>query len=174
MQPPVRHFLRPRLTAIAPSTAEVVRRAGGWLFDQVMAGWDVTVVTADQGESRALQILGVRGRDLETVFAGPVAGPCLQAVAVHADLYDSDVRVRKMVLMAGEGNGAEIRLWGDSDMLPEDFDCGADCVSHQLSLAARAFKAQALAAADIKGEPTADTEVFRRGEIRRRGLVSAL
>jgi hypothetical protein len=58
-----------------------------------------------------------------------------------------------------------------------DLDCGADCVSHQLSLAARAFKAQALAAADVPAETAqaiaaADTEVFRRGEFRRAGLVS--
>jgi hypothetical protein len=88
------------MTALAPSTAEVVRRAGGWLFDQVMAGWDVTVVTADDGDQRALRILGVRARDLEAVLMAPVAGPCLQAIAVHAELYDADERVRRMVRAA--------------------------------------------------------------------------
>ena len=150
--------------------AEVVRSAGGWLFDQVLAGWDVTVVTADHDDQRALQILGVRGRDLETVLAAPVAGPCLQAVALPADLYDADERVRRMVRSATESGRAEVRLWGEA--WPADFDCGADSVSHQLSLAARAFKTQALAAADVHAE-AADTEVFRRGEIRRVGLVSA-
>jgi len=149
----------------------VVRRAGGWLFDQVMAGWDVTVVTAELGDPRALRILGVRARDLDSVLAVPVAGPCLQAIALHTDLYDSDERVRRMVRTAAEGRSAEIRLWGE--MMPEDFDCGAHSVSHQLSLAARAFKAQALAAADIADEQQADTEVFRRGEIRRPRLVAA-
>ena len=42
-----------------------------------------------------------------------------------------------------------------------------------LSLAARAFKAQALAAADLPGAPTAETEVFRRGALRRPQLAAA-
>jgi hypothetical protein len=35
-EPPVRHSLRPRLTAIAPSAGEAVQQVGGWLFDQVI------------------------------------------------------------------------------------------------------------------------------------------
>jgi hypothetical protein len=160
------------MTTIAPSAAEAVRSAGGWLFDQVMAGWDVTVVTADQGDPRPLQILGARARDLDTVFAMPVLGPCLQAVAVRTELYDADERVRRLVLTAAEAGGADIRFWGDGDVWPADFDGGADPVAHRLSLAARAFKAQAMAAASLPAEPAAVTEVFRRGEIRRPGLVS--
>jgi hypothetical protein len=38
-------------------------------------------------------------------------------------------------------------------------------------LAAHAFKAQALVAADVRGAPTADTEVFRRGKLRRPRIV---
>ena len=171
-QPPVRHSLRPRLTAIAPSTAEAVQSAGGWLFDQVMAGWDVTVVTADQADPRPLHILGVRARDLDSLFATTaVLGPCLQAVAVRSELYDADERVRRLVLTAAESGTTDIRLWGD--LWPSDFDGAADPVSHRLSLAARAFKAQALAVADLAEKSSADTEVFRRGEIRRPGLVSA-
>ena len=49
----------------------------------------------------------------------------------------------------------------------------ADERVRRLSLAARAFKAQAMAAANLSGEPTADTEVFRRGELRRSRLVPA-
>jgi len=37
VEPLAQHSLRPRLAAIAPSAAEVVRFAGGWLFDQVPA-----------------------------------------------------------------------------------------------------------------------------------------
>ena len=167
----MRHSLRPRLTAIAPSTAEAVRSAGGWLFDQVLAGWDVTVVAVDMGDPRPLEILGVRARELDVIYEVPILGPCLQSVAVRADLYHADERVRRFVLAAAEAGGTEVRLWGD--VWPEDFDGGADSVSHRLSLAARAFKAQAMAAADLCGEPTADTEVFRRGELRRPRLVPA-
>ena len=167
----MRHSLRPRLTAIAPSTAEAVRCAGGWLFDQVMAGWDVTVVAVNMGDPRPLEILGVRARELDVIYEVPILGPCLQSVAVRADLYHADERVRRFVLAAAEAGGTEVRLWGD--VWPEDFDGGADSVSHRLSLAARAFKAQAMAAADLSGEPTADTEVFRRGELVRPKLVPA-
>ena len=90
---------------------------------------------------------------------------------MRTDLYDADERVRRLVLTAAESGGADIRLWGDP--WPADFDGGADPVSHRLSLAARAFKAQAMAAAALPAEPTTETEVFRRGEIRRPGLVSA-
>ena len=152
------------MTAIAPSAAEAVRYAGGWLFDQVMAGWDVTVITAESGDRRPLDILGVRARSFDSVFAAPVLGPCLQAIALRTDLYH-DERVRRLVLAAAEAGRAEIRLWGE--VWPADFDGSGDPVSHRLSLAARAFKAQALAAADLSGAPTAETEVFRRGELRR-------
>ena len=69
------------------------------------------------------------------------------------------------MLTAAEVGGTEIRLWGD--LWPADFADESDSVSHRLSLAARAFKAQALAAAAVAPEPPMDTEVFRRGEIRR-------
>ena len=160
------------MTTNASSTAEAVRSAGGWLFDQVMAGWDVTVVTADRDDPRPLHILGVRARDLDAVFAAPVLGPCLQAIAVRTELYDADERVRRFVLTAAEAGAAAVRPWGD--MWPADFDGSADSVSHRLSLAARAFKAQAMAAASLRAEPPAETEVFRRGELMRPGLVSAL
>src|ERR1700734_1067170 len=82
-QPAVRHSLRPRMTAIAPSAAEAVQYAGGWLFDQAMAGWDVTVVTVDDGDPRPLDILGVRARNVDAVLAAPVLGRCLRAIALR-------------------------------------------------------------------------------------------
>jgi hypothetical protein len=158
------------MTAIAPSAAEAVQYAGGWLFDQAMAGWDVTVVTAEDGDPRPLDILGVRARNFDVVFAAPVLGPCLQAIALRTDLYHDDERVRRLVLAAAETGRAEIRLWGE--VWPADFDGSGDPVSHRLSLAARAFKAQALAAANLSGAPT-ETEVFRRGELRGPQLAAA-
>jgi hypothetical protein len=163
-----------------------------------MAGWDVTVLTADQGDSRPLEILGARVRDLEAILALPLVGGCLQAVAVRADLYESDERVRGMVLRAvGEGQ-ADIRFWGD--FRHEDHGTGAARLSHRLSFAARAFKAQALAAAATSADPAGvadsaslgdavgvanvadaagtaglarDVELFRRGRVRRRSPAAA-
>lgn len=172
MQPAVRHSLKPRMAAIAPCAADVVKSAGGWLFDQVLAGWDVTVLTSDQADRRALRILGVRDHELDSALAYPVHGPCLAAIAVPAEMYHADERVRRMVLAAAEAGRTEIRLWGDGDAVPADFDAG-DPVAHRLSAAARAFKAQAMMAAAIRADGPMDTEVFRRGAIRRVGLASA-
>ena len=166
----MRHSLRPRLTAIAPSAAEAVRSAGGWLFDQVMAGWEVTVVTAETGNPRPLDILGVRARGLDAIVAAPALGPCPRTIALRADLYHDDERVRRLVRAAAEAGRAEIRLWGGG--WPAEFDGGGTVVSHRLSLAARAFKAQALAAAHLLGEPATETEVFRRGEVGRPRLAA--
>jgi hypothetical protein len=148
-----------------------------------MAGWDVTVLTADHADPRPLEILGARVRDLEAILALPLVGGCLQAIAVRADLYAADERVRAMVLRAlGEGK-AEIRFWGD--FRQEDTGAGADRLSHRLSLAAQAFKAHALAAAtapaDLAGPadpagpagPAQDVEMFRRRQVRRASPATA-
>jgi hypothetical protein len=166
----VRHSLRPRLAVMAPSISEAVRSAGGWLFDQVMAGWDVTVLTADDADARPLQILGVRATDLENVLARRVRGSCLQGIAVRTDLYGADSRIRTMVSEALEGGLAEVRLWGEG--CPAGLDEEPSPVWHRLSFAARAFKAQALAAAAVPPEGSEDTEEFRSAA-RRRGLVLA-
>jgi hypothetical protein len=161
----------------APSTAEAVRCTGGWLFDQVMAGWDVTVVTDDLSDPRPLHILGARVRDLNSVPDTPAIGQCLRAVAVRADLYESDKRVRQMVRTALDQGQAEVRFWGDH--WPDGFRRTTGPVSHELSLAARAFKAQAMAAAamTVADVTAADlgsyVEVFRRGEIGRSALAGA-
>jgi hypothetical protein len=158
ISPAVNHFLRPRLTAVGASEADVVAHAGGWLFDQALAGWDVTVITADHADPRPLRILGARGRDMAILGAQPAVGACLQAIAVRDDLYESDARVRAMVVVAAAAGGAEVRLWGDSR------PAGSGVVAHELSLAARAFKARALSAlgdpALYAGDP-AGLEVFR-------------
>jgi len=150
---------RPRLTAIGTHPADVVRATGGWLFDQAMAGWDVAVLTAEPGDPRAVQILGARAYDLHAVLASPVAlGPCLQAMVVPADLYDRDERVRQIAANALGIGHAEVRLWGAADRTTTGR--GTAAVRHQLSIAARAFKAQALAAAAIHGEMSDSVEVF--------------
>jgi len=93
------------------------------------------------------------------VLASPIAlGPCLQAVVVPADLYERDERVRQIAANALGTGQAEVRLWGAADRTMAGR--GTDAVRHQLSIAARAFKAQALAAADIHGEVSGSVEVF--------------
>ncbi|MEV5829073.1 hypothetical protein AB0L25_26290 [Spirillospora sp. NPDC052242] len=129
---------------IAPSMLGGVRFAGGWVFDRVAAGWDVTVLTADGAGSRALRILGARGLDLEMALNSQVRGPRPRALAVDAALYESDERIRRRLIGVLD-SGMEIRLWGGSRAAYADEVPG--CVQHRLSGAARAFKAHALAAA---------------------------
>jgi hypothetical protein len=173
VQPAVRPSLRPRLAAIAPTAADAVRGAGGWLFDQALAGWDVTVITAEQADHRSLRILGVRGHTLEAALAYQADGACVSAIALPAAMFESDERVRGMVLAAVESGLPEVRLWGDGDDMPAGLAVRADRVSHRLSAAARAFKAQALAAAAIGKDGLAGTEAFRRGQFRHLGLAAS-
>ncbi|MEO3787406.1 hypothetical protein ABGB12_29110 [Actinocorallia sp. B10E7] len=152
------------LAVAAPNKAEVVRFAGGWLFDRVMAGWEVMVLTPDQGDSRPLRILGVQPLDLETALNCEIRGPRPQAIAIDADLYGADERIRRRVLeVLGEGR-TEVRLWGER--WAADAEGGADAVRHRLSAAARAFKAQALEAAAEPGRGEV-IELFGTGELLR-------
>jgi hypothetical protein len=173
VQPAVRPSLRPRLVVFTPTAADAVRCAGGWLFDQVLAGWDVTVIAAEQADHRSLAILGVRGHALEAALAYRADGACLSAIALPAAMLESDERVRRMVLAAVESGLPELRLWGEGDGMPAELACRADPVSHRLSAAARAFKAQALVAAAIGKDGLADTEAFRRGEFRHLSLAAS-
>ncbi|TDC97971.1 hypothetical protein E1285_01920 [Actinomadura sp. 7K507] len=155
--------MRSQLVVIAPGMAEVVRYAGGWLFDRGMAGWDVVVLTPDRGDPRPLRILGAHAADLECALASPVRGRRPQALSVCAGLYAADERVRRMVIEALDGGRVEVTLWGDP--WPAELDPVAAPVPHRLSVAARAFKARAMGAAACPlGGGCEPTEMFRRGE----------
>jgi hypothetical protein len=157
--------VRYRLDVVAPTVVEAVRAAGGWMFDRVMAGWDVRVLVADGHDERALQILGADSGDLESALLIGPNGQHPHAVAVAADLYGSDARVREGVRQALESGQTEVTMWGDS--WPADLDRrSVGSVQHKLSTAARAFKAQALAALDtpeIPADGISFTETFRSG-----------
>ncbi len=152
--------MRYRLDVVAANVTDVVRFAGGWMYDRVMAGWDVTVLLADDADERPLHILGVETADLESALALWAERPHPQTVAVAADLFTSDERVRRGVLGALEQGLTEVTLWGEH--WPAELDDSVDAVRHELSAAARAFKAQALTAAGEAGS-VAGTETFRCG-----------
>lgn len=154
--------MRYRLDVVAASVADVVRYAGGWMYDRAMAGWDVTVLIAGDEDERPLRILGVDVEDLEAALEPDAGRPHPQTVAVAADLFAADDRVRTGVLGALEQGRTEVTLWGEK--WPADLDRTVGAVQHELSAAARAFKAQALAALD---DPDRDlvgsAETFRCG-----------
>jgi hypothetical protein len=68
-----------------------------------------------------------------------------------------------MVLDALANGRSEVRLWG----VPPDVDDAKYSVPHRLSRAARAFKAQAMAAAADPLDASEVTEIFRRGDMSR-------
>jgi hypothetical protein len=153
--------MRYRLDVVAPTVLDAVKFAGGWVYDRVMAGWDVTVLVGADEDVRPLEILGAAVRDLETVLASWEDRPPSQTVAVAADVFGSDTRVHHHVLNALEQGATEVTLWGER--LPAELDESVDYVQHRLSAAARAFKGQALAAANDPQPAVGPTETFRCG-----------
>jgi hypothetical protein len=163
--------MRYRLDVVAANAADAVRFAGGWMYDRVMAGWDVTVLLADSSDVRPLHVLGVATTDLESALALWEERPHPQTVAVAADLFASDERVRRGVLGALEQGFTEVTLWGDT--WPAELDDSVGPVAHQLSAAARAFKRQALtAAADTCA--VAGSETFRCGVMAKPSVAADL
>jgi hypothetical protein len=150
---------RYRLDVIASSVGDVVQSAGGWLFDRAMAGWDVNLHIAGSADARPLVILGVDAHPLDETLGSPAAWPSGHSIAVAADVFKTDARVRKNAAKALERGLAEVTLWGDT--LPPEFNRRAEAVQHRLSAAARAFKAQALTAAALPSGSIALTETFR-------------
>jgi hypothetical protein len=153
--------MRYRLDVVAPTVLDAVRFAGGWVYDRVMAGWDVTVLIGGDEDVRPLEILGAEVRNLESVLESWEDRPHPQTVAVAGDVFAVDARVRRHVLNALDQGATEVTLWGES--LPAELDESVDSVQHRLSAAARAFKAQALAAANDREAAVGNTETFRCG-----------
>jgi hypothetical protein len=153
--------MRYRLDVVAPSVVDVVRFAGGWLFDRAMAGWDVTVLVVDHPDDRPLQILGAQTLDLECALASVETRPRPQALAAAADLFGCDSRVRQGVLQALDHGVTEVTLWGET--WPAELDDSVGLVQHRLSMAAQIFKGQALGAAAVPVSSIGHTETFRSG-----------
>lgn len=139
--------LRYRLDVVASDSVDVVRSAGGWLFDRVMAGWEVSVFVPKALDSRPLQILGVRTFDLESQWFSTTTGEAGASLAVSADAWTADQRIRERVLTALSHSLTEVVLWGDT--WPLAVDSAVVAVHHVLSAAAQAFKGQALMAAGV-------------------------
>ncbi|MGB8389590.1 hypothetical protein [Mycobacterium sp.] len=148
--------LRYRLDVIAASPVDVVQSAGGWLYDRVMAGWEVTVLLAGSSDTRPLRILGARGVELESVM-----GSTSQSLAVSAAAFTSDARVRDMVLESLDSPLVEVALWGHAGQgWPLGVNRATTRAQHVLSAAARTFKAHALAAAGIGCDSVGPTEAL--------------
>ncbi|MEV0358280.1 hypothetical protein AB0H71_19750 [Nocardia sp. NPDC050697] len=159
-----RHPLRHRLAVVAPDAADVIRHAGGWLFDRSAAGWEVTVLVADSADVAPLRILGATVLDLrQSISRQPTHDIWPMAVAVSAASYRAEPLLRDGLHDSLDRGLTEVAVWGDD--LPAEL---ADRVApsyHRVSVAALAFKSCALAAAGCAGEPVLPTEVFGTGEL---------
>ncbi|WP_019929006.1 hypothetical protein [Nocardia sp. BMG111209] len=139
--------LRYRLAIVAPTPSAVVRHLGGWVFDQVMAGWDTTVFVAETADPRPLSILGAEMAELSCSATPPPPETRPHAVAVAVDLFEADDRVHRDVLATLTSGRSDVTFWGPSQ--PVELDATLARTGYVPSLAARAFKARALAAAGL-------------------------
>ena len=150
--------LRYRLDVVAGSAVDVVQSAGGWLYDRVMAGWEVTVLLPGNEDTRSLRILGVGVVDTESEFVPTAMGSTSQTLAVSAEAFTADERVRDKVLKSLDDRLTEVALWGDG--WPLGVNRGMTSAQHVLSAAARKFKGYALAAAGFPGVSVEPTETL--------------
>ncbi len=148
--------LRYRLDVVAASAADVVQSAGGWLYDRVMAGWEVTALLPLGSDCRSLRILGVRASDADPRFA--LAGSTSQGLAVSAEAFTADARIRDKVLESLGDRFTEVALWGEG--WPLGVSRAMTGAQHVLSAAARKFKGYALAAAGIPCAAVDPTETL--------------
>jgi hypothetical protein len=147
-----------RLNVVAASPADVVCSVGGWLYDRVLAGWEVNVLLPQRCDTRPLQILGMRVADLDSHIPPASSGCVARGLAVSGEMFASDQRIRHEVLRALDRWMTEVTLWHDD--WPLSIGHRTTTVQHVLSAAARAFKRHALAAAGVS-ETVGPTEMLR-------------
>lgn len=158
-----RHPLRHRLAIVAPNTVDVVRYAGGLIFDRMAAGWEVVAVLTETHDVRPLEIVGALVVDLTTALASPVHDTWPESVLVAPEIFVADARVRAGVIDCLDGGLNELAVWGED--LPEELATRVTSVHHRLSVAARAFKRCALGAAGIGPQADESIEVFHGGAV---------
>jgi len=147
-----------QLDVTACDVADVVRHAGGWLADRAMAGWDVSVIVTGDTDVTPLRILGVRTERPEPQDDATAPSRAM-ALAASADAIDADPSLRNDVLRALKRGLTEVTLWGGCGQ--DGMARGVESVEHELSAAARAFKALALRAAGLD-DSVDPVETFQR------------
>jgi hypothetical protein len=148
-----------QLDVTACDVADVVRHAGGWLYDRATAGWDVAVTVTGDCDLTPLRILGVRTERPEPEDDDGTAPPRALALAASADALVAAAGLRDDVLRTLKRGVAEVTVWGECGV--DGLDRSVEAVEHVLSAAARAFKTHALRAAGVD-EPAGPVETFRR------------
>ena len=146
-----------QLTILAASLADVVgSRAVGCSTGRGPAGMSTS-------GSRAAAMCGRWSYSAPTRSTSQPNPSCASvprdgAVAVSATLLRDDPRVRDRVFRLAKGGAAEVMAWGDE--WPVELGGRIDAIEHRLSVAARAFKVQALAAAQLRQSVGATETLF--------------
>lgn len=157
------HATRRRLSVLAAGGTDVVRGAGGLLYDRATAGWDITVYLAESCDDRPFRILGVMAAPLDDAN-GVCADPqCPDAIMTSSMLYLENSAVRRYFAEALQNDYTETAIWGGQ--CPPDLSPGAR-IEYRLSAAARAFKSQALFACGLAAKPVESTEIFQSSKRR--------
>ncbi|MFV8054841.1 hypothetical protein [Mycobacterium sp. 48b] len=168
--------LLPRLVLVATSVAEAMTAAGGWLFDQTMAGWDALVVARDLANAPSLQILGARGIGLDEALVERSQGAWPQILAVSAAMYQQDPVVRSGVDQALQRRSMTVSLWGPR--CPDHLKTTLTVCHREYSHAAGVFKHYALAASGISPSGMLGRERFHTADtavpVRRSGSIRSV
>lgn len=148
-----------RLDVLAVNAADVVRSAGGWLFNRAQHGWTVNVFLAEYYAGTALRILGANVVPLQYFSAVPLAGGRPHLLAASSAMFGPGDHTS-----ADLGNGlmaarARVVVWGDP--LPDMLDRRLDDFRHRLTPAGMAFKVHAMRAVIAEQLPPCPSEEFR-------------
>jgi uncharacterized protein YlxP (DUF503 family) len=149
-------YTRYRLFVVISDVRELVASAGGWICDRIQAGWDVSVAVTEPHDLRPLQILGITTVVTDQEFEPLSDRGEVAAIAFAAEAFDRDELLRRQVLKALDQGATEINIWGKT--LPIGLEGRVHRLQHRLSVASRAFKAHAVAAASIPGANIGATE----------------
>jgi hypothetical protein len=148
-----------QLDVIGSDVDDIVRSAGGWLFDRAMNGWEVTAFVTAQCDPRPLHILGVRSQPLADRIAAK--GRCPEAYGVSAAVLAADPQVREMVFAELGHRQVEITVWGSET--PDELVHHIESVQHRLSRAATVFKATAMGVGSTQSGGVDNFERFNSG-----------
>lgn len=158
-----------QLDIISDNVSDLVLHAGGWIYDRVTAGWEVTVTLPLGADPRPVRILGAAPTVLDVT--GHHLRACRPAIATSVDFCRRNDELAK-VLEAAARDEIEVTLWGEVGF---EIDSTASVpVSHQLSVAARAFKRQALTACGGHPLQVCRHESFRSVNLADADLVADL
>ncbi|WP_231396091.1 hypothetical protein [Mycobacterium sp. URHD0025] len=146
-------FTRPRvrpekalqyeLHVVAADVAGTVSGIGGWLFDRAMAGWRVGVVVDDDGDERALRVLGLNAVGLNDLWRSAEADSAA-VTAIGTSCFESG----RHGLTPSDYTG-DVVFFGS--YAPDGVGEQTRRVEYRPSAAALAFKAHAWAIAG--GDP---------------------